>query len=296
MSFNAIPFFGLNFQKDEYLLDLASAGFAFSVRKLNRDYTGPCIRIRNSLGNQLDINFVDNYVDIDAINTFRNLGNGFASVSILYDQSGNGFNLTGSLTSYEPTLAESSSSYNLYTNNGILSMRNRGRMSNSSFFTYFNGLGEAWIGCMIKPTLQNTGSSEGIFVHLASETALSYCLFNKHTSTNGWRTAGRRLVTDSLVALIETTYNGTFHNAMSRFHYSSSDLYLYENNILKRSTTSFQTDGVLDSANKLFGIGANVNTPSASIFTGQYSEVILFTGSLNKDLVYENQKDFFSLT
>jgi hypothetical protein len=292
MSFNAIPFFGLNFQKDEYLLDLESASVAYSVRKLNRNYTGPCIKIRNSLGNQQDINFVDDYVDIDAINTFRNLGSGFASVSVIYDQSGNGFDLTPASSADEPILAELSTSYILYTNNGILSMRNRGRMYNITRLTAYDGVGEVWFSHIAKPT---SNSAEGILSHVCTSGGRTYGINNIFTSS-GWRAGGRRLAANAFQSLTISSYNNTFHNMISRYDYNNSDLFIYENNILTGTRTDFQTDGVTDTTDiKLFGLGANVAN-NASIWSGQFSEVVLFTGSIDKDKVYENQKDFFSLT
>jgi len=275
-----------------YLLDLESAAVAYSVRKLKSDYTGPCIKIRNSLNNEQDIYFVDDYVDINSINTFRNLGTGFASVSVIYDQSGNGFDLTGSSTAHYPVLADSSSSFNLYTNNGILSMVSKGRMYNTSRLTAYDGIGEVWFNSIVKPTSNTT---EGLFIHVAAGSK-TYGL-NSLLVSQGWRCGGRRLSTDSFDGITEPNYNNTFHNLMTRFHYNNNSIFIYENNLLVESTTSFQTPGVTDTTeSKNFGIGANIAAPQSVIFSGEFSEIVLFIGSINKDIIYSNQKSFYNLT
>lgn len=74
--------------------DYPGAGVAYSVRKLDKDYIGSCIRIRRSSDNtEQDIGFEsDGDLDVGAITTFCGAGNG--DVVTIYDQSGNSYNLT----------------------------------------------------------------------------------------------------------------------------------------------------------------------------------------------------------
>jgi hypothetical protein len=70
---------------------------AYSTRKLRGAYAGSAIQVRRSSDNTtLDIGFVGNNLDTAALLTFA--GSGDASVSIWYDQSGSGFNLTQATT------------------------------------------------------------------------------------------------------------------------------------------------------------------------------------------------------
>jgi hypothetical protein len=282
------------FPQQEYLLDLYSSPFAFSVRKLSSSYSGPCMRIRNSLNNEQDIYFDSNdYVDIDAINTFRNLGDGFVAVSTLYDQSGNNFDLTASSTGHQPVLAESDSSFNLYLNNGILTLKNRGRMYRTSRFTAYDGVDDIWFTHVTRPTA-NSGA-EGIFTHVAETSVGTTYGINNIMQNQGMRSGGRRLSTNSFQSVTLPTLNNTFHSFISRFDYANSDLFLYENNSLLGSLTSFQTDGVSDTTqDKRLGVGANVQS-AANPFIGEYSEVILFTGTVDKDTIYNNQKSYYGL-
>lgn len=80
-----------------YLLDTyTGAVAAYSLRKLKSTYSGYAIRVRRSSDNtSQDIAFkADGTLDTTSILSFVGSGNGF--VSIWYDQSGNGSNLTQS--------------------------------------------------------------------------------------------------------------------------------------------------------------------------------------------------------
>lgn len=72
-------------------LDLfPEAAAAFSYYKLRRGYSGNCIKIRRTDNAELDVGFVDDYIDTDAIATFCGASDGFLSID--YDQSTNGNN------------------------------------------------------------------------------------------------------------------------------------------------------------------------------------------------------------
>jgi hypothetical protein len=76
---------------------------AYSIRKLRTEYTGACIKIRRSSDNtELDIGFVNNLLDTDAMLEFVGAGNGF--VSVWYDQSGNSHDIVSSDTTREAAI------------------------------------------------------------------------------------------------------------------------------------------------------------------------------------------------
>ena len=76
---------------DLILDSVGPAAYAFSLRKLDKDYTGNCITVRrNSNGDTLNIGFVDNYLDTAALNTFcLSAGTDTCFVRTWFDQSGN---------------------------------------------------------------------------------------------------------------------------------------------------------------------------------------------------------------
>ena len=89
----------------DLLLDTyTGATAAYSVRKLSKDYTGNCMRVRRSSDESVqDIGFDSNGdLDTSAIATF--VGDAYGYVSIWYDQSGNGNNATQSTTSSQPMI------------------------------------------------------------------------------------------------------------------------------------------------------------------------------------------------
>lgn len=58
--------------------DYPGAAVAYSLRKLDKDYTGSAIRVRRSSDNtEQDIGFVNNYLDTAAMKTFVGANNGF---------------------------------------------------------------------------------------------------------------------------------------------------------------------------------------------------------------------------
>ena len=95
------------FVTDKLLNDYpALAGF--SVRLIRFGYSGNCLKVRRSSDNsELDIGFDSNgNLDISAIETHCGSSDGF--VSVWYDQSGNGNNVTQTVTSLQPKIYDGS--------------------------------------------------------------------------------------------------------------------------------------------------------------------------------------------
>lgn len=80
------------------------AAAAYSLRKLDCDYTGYAIKVRRSFDNaEQDIGFTDNGdLDTAAIRTFSTGSTGF--VSVWYDQSGNSNNATQTTAASQPVI------------------------------------------------------------------------------------------------------------------------------------------------------------------------------------------------
>lgn len=78
---------------DALLNDYPYASGAYSLRKLDKNYTGNCIRVRRSNdNNQTDIGF-DSNGDLDTGTLLTFVGNNSAFVTVWYDQSGLGNNM-----------------------------------------------------------------------------------------------------------------------------------------------------------------------------------------------------------
>jgi hypothetical protein len=95
------------------LLDLyPGASAAYSTRKLDQNYTGSALQIRRTSDNATqDIGFVNNEFDSVALQNF--LGASPGRVSIWYDQSGNGRNLTNATALEQPKLSVVNNKYAL---------------------------------------------------------------------------------------------------------------------------------------------------------------------------------------
>lgn len=88
-----------------YVLDdLPSAAAAYSVRRLRAAYTGPLLRVaRTSDGAAMNIGFTIGG-DLDQAALTSHCGAGTCTVSIWYDQSGNGWNAFNNNTSVRPRI------------------------------------------------------------------------------------------------------------------------------------------------------------------------------------------------
>jgi len=87
---------------DRLLNDYPGAEAAYSVRLIDKNYSGPCMRVRNvSTNARSDIGFTtDGDLDEDAIETLCGSSNG--SVEIWYDQSGGGHHQVQNTTTLQP--------------------------------------------------------------------------------------------------------------------------------------------------------------------------------------------------
>ena len=118
--------------EDAPLLDAyGGAHAAYSLRKLNSDYTGAAVRVRRGSDNtELDLGFKsDGTLDTDAADAFWDGTN--LTVKTWYDQSGNGNNLTQSTTNAQPLL---------YNNSGMIPLDGRPslRFVGNDAFTFDN--------------------------------------------------------------------------------------------------------------------------------------------------------------
>lgn len=122
---------------------------AYSLRKLNTKYAGSAIRVRRSSDNtEQNIGFSGNSLDVSALTTFVGANNGF--IVTWYDQSGNGYNMTNSTATQQPTIVSGgtvlSDAYGYYisfdgsndnligTTNGVDGILTQGDVSYSIYF------------------------------------------------------------------------------------------------------------------------------------------------------------------
>jgi hypothetical protein len=92
---------------NKLLDDYPGAAAAYSLRKLDKDYTGYAIKVRESAGNTLaDIGF-DSNGDLDTTALLAHTGPASGYVHTWYDQSGNGNNATQGTNANQPQIVSS---------------------------------------------------------------------------------------------------------------------------------------------------------------------------------------------
>jgi hypothetical protein len=88
----------------DLLLDsFPGAGAAYSLRLLDKDYTGNCIMVRRSNGDSTNIGFVNNYLDTVSLKSFcGTTSSDTCYVRTWYDQSGNSVNVRQTTSANQP--------------------------------------------------------------------------------------------------------------------------------------------------------------------------------------------------
>jgi hypothetical protein len=233
---------------------------AYSTRKLRTAYTGNALRVRRSSDNaEQDIGFVGNNLDTTSLMNFIT-GSTDGRVTIWYDQSGNGTNLTQTTVAKQPWI-----------------------VSGGTLITYSS-----------KPVLQgiqtasettNTGmiQSSDITVPFLISTA-----FLEQTSGSGRRALSannqnalisNRRNNNNTVFTNETIYNPMWGSngvmQVTTFRKISTTSTLYTNSTLLLSgTTGGSKFGTI-------GLGANNNFTVSEGADAQWGELIVWTSSIN---------------
>lgn len=81
---------------------VTGATAAYSLRQINANYTGPLIRVRRSDNQELDITGNPAGINETQLTTF--VGSSSAFVTIIYDQSGNNYNLAQTVAANQPQI------------------------------------------------------------------------------------------------------------------------------------------------------------------------------------------------
>lgn len=81
---------------------VTGATAAYSLRQINANYTGPLIRVRRSDNQELDITGNPMGINETQLTTF--VGSSSAFVTIIYDQSGNNYNLAQTVAANQPQI------------------------------------------------------------------------------------------------------------------------------------------------------------------------------------------------
>jgi hypothetical protein len=138
------------------LLDIhTGAAAAYSLRKLDKDYTGYAIRVRESAGNTLaDIGF-DSNGDLDTTALLSHTGVASGYVHTWYDQSGNGNNAVQSTNASQPQIVSSGS---VITENGRPAIQTDGSNDTLALASTISFTDLTWFTVTKKNDTDATGS------------------------------------------------------------------------------------------------------------------------------------------
>lgn len=282
---------------DLILDSIPGALVAYSLRKLDKDYTGNVLTIRNDNGDTLNVGFSGDYIDTVAIKNHCGTGAGDSCrVRRWYDQSGNGRNLFQGTTIYMPLIGV----------NGVL-MRSNGDVCIdfvSSFLKPEAGevktQGALTMFWAINIDIEITAATAGIGLHSSIDTSsLNVIAFGSWTSqlTNE-REVWLRLEGSNLYGGGQTANNIAAGNYIYSYFAPNTVAAskIYKNNSSLTLTRPGNRDfGTLNPRN--FGrVGANDDTASDS-FNGKIYEIIVYASDKDADVnqINTNINNFYSI-
>jgi len=244
--------------------DYPNAAAAYSLRKLRTAYTGASIKIRRSSDNtEQDIGFVSNELDTSSLLTFVGAG-GDGFVSVWYDQSGEGNDVTQASAATQPKIVSSGV---VETLNNKPTINASSSVLSSIVTTFTDANGQLTTFGVLKPT----SASNGVFIS------------NRNSGT---------LLGNFPKITTVTTFQNLSFNSPSGFTQSQTSFTLNATNLVTcfRRTSNLQNyvNGVADSA---VPSGTPLNgTTSLSIFSRNSTVTEPFVGYGSEVIIYPTDK------
>ena len=233
--------------------DYPNAAAAYSLRKLDKDYTGNAIRVRRSNDNsEQNIGFVGNDLDTASLKTFVGSASGF--VTVWYDQSGNARNATQTTAANQPRII----------NAGTI------QRENGDPTVFFDGSNDNMSTTHVMSYPFSTFT-----VSKRSTTAISAIIANGFISNMGAGTWGLFTENASFILRARETFNASIAD--------NANLFLgYSSRISNISYVGLNGSS-LNSAN-LFG----ASTYTASTFIGGTGGSRLMNGLISEIIIYHS--------
>jgi len=278
--------------------DYPNAAAAYSLRKLDKDYTGSCIRVRRVNDNaEQDIGFVSNYLDTVSLKTFVTTNE--SRITTWYDQSGNARNATQTTAANQPrivnagTVERRSGDISLVydgTNDFLEAASTSGlTISPTSFYAVSSrGNTADAIRTVFATGILGAERGYGIFYSLTEAPTLTQDrLYNQVRFQTGSQISGRGDYTNTIntnnlfFSTVTTTSNNTWYNGGN----NASETYSYTNN----TTTGNITIGVRASP-----LSAN---PYIFYLNGTTSEIVIWQSnqSSNRTGIENNINDYYNI-
>lgn len=275
-----------------YMLDqYSSAAAAYSLRKLDCDYSGNAIRVRRSSDNtEQDIGFTANgHLDTTTLKSFT--GSNSAYVTTWYDQSGNGLNVTQSTSGNQPRIVNAGvielngtkpsvlfiASSSTYLNGGDI-------LDNDS--TYLNIFSVAKFGSAATQTII-TKSNADVSQNKYAMFKLSGSMYNWYIDAYTNRSAYSSF-SETTIKLVENFSNKTVDSVQV---------------LINGSQLAVNTASIGDAAwntSYNFYIGAYNGSGGTGVTAGFYmdgyiSEIVIFKKSVSRAGVRSNINSYYSI-
>jgi hypothetical protein len=276
--------------------DYPNAMAAFSVRKLDKDYAGNCLRLRRSNDNtEQDFGFVNNFLDTNSIKTFCSTNNCF--VTTWYDQSGNGRNATQSTATNQPFYINAGQA------NDLLGIRFEKIISVDSFVLRLNvNLPLQNVATIISvntdPT-QNANNSIHKPILAGRDTSVyvvnarGYGFGKLRQGSNGFRFGGPSLGLENSNS-IQSPYTQTNTRELIFGVNNQASYSLFKNGVsLGTQTGTNRTGGFITG----YSIGASEGGLLDRFYTGRISELIIYGSdqSSNRTGIETNINSYYGI-
>ena len=267
---------GATFGSYVYILNLLSQSSvgAYSLNLVRSNYTGFCIRVRRSSDNtEINIGFVNGFLDIITLLSFVGVGTGF--VTIWYDQSGAGLNVFQTNASFQPRIVIS----------GVLNT------ANSKPSINFNGsqwlIANSPMNANQAFIVEMCNSSSFSFEYSCGSIVPSLCAIRPDAFQ---RRSGRAGVTNELGQFIDDVSLGILRQYTDK----TTPSQMRRNGV---DSTPAIPPTVSSTQGSLFTIGSRDGVTAG--FNGNFSQLLFFQSPLSefeRNLVERYQFQFFLIT
>jgi hypothetical protein len=285
------------------LLDsFPGAAAAYSLRLLDNDYTGQCVKVRRkSDGDSTDIGFSGGVLDTNALKTFCGTGGTDTCwVRVWYDQSGNNRTARSDTAARQPMIMTSgvirrqggtpTIFYDGATGADAKLFRiDAGSMTNNiSHFSAFD----------VRRLADTTSATTRLLYSITTgTTTAARILSQKEGAGQKYQSLGRRLDADAIDGMSSANnHPGTQIGVTALYNYSSATLNAFVNGSTFATDNTFQTAGNTSATNPLFAyIGSNA--PFTATWQGTITELIFYESdqSTNRAAIETNINAFYSI-
>lgn len=284
----------------QLLLDLyPGAGAAFSLRKLRSQYSGFCVKVRNSSNLELDIPYlttpdVNGDYWIDEVALLAHTGSGDGWVTTWYDNSMNPFNASNVTAAQQPKIVLAGVVYKTSTGKPAISFTGGTRLYLYTGKSIFNFVSYAAVFTVYQRLVAAVQCLVSFSVGGSNLSRFSQTLGGGTIVSNA-----RRL--DSNANTVDTqVYSGlAIAQITSEANYANGTLEAILNNTTNGTTALVGGSGTTSASDSSANPGIGISTTGGDAANGYISEVAIYNSSLStgdRASIATNQMSRFGVT